>query len=275
VTERSEKPVIAASTYLNSAPLCYSFLHGSLREAVLFLPHAAPATCSELLRDGQVDAALIPVIEYQRIEGVAIVPGVAVVSRSEVQSVFLAARVPMERVRRVALDISSRTGAALTRIFFEHFLGRRVQYIPWPPDVDAMLSVADAALLIGDPALQVRYHRRDLLFYDYARLWREYTGKPLVFAFWAVRDDRWRRGTMVDFERAKEEGLGHRDQIIARYAEALHLPPEFLRRYLEESVAYDLDEEGVSGLALFYDLAHRVGVIGQVRPVRFLSVRRG
>jgi len=269
----TERLVIAASTYLNSAPLCYSFLYGSLREAVLFLPHTAPSTCGELLRDRQVDAALIPVIEYQRIEGVAVVPGVAVVSPHEVQSVFLASREPMERVRRVALDISSRTGAALTRIFFEHFLGRRVQYIPWPPDVDAMLSVADAALLIGDPALRVRYHRRDLRFYDYARLWRECTGKPLVFAFWAVRGERWGHGTGVDFRQAKEEGLRHRDWIVARYAEALELPPEFLRRYLDESVAYDLDEEGVSSLTLFYDLAHRVGVVSEVRPLRFLSVR--
>lgn len=265
--------MIAASTYLNSAPLCYSFLRGSLREAVLFLPHAAPSTCSELLRDGQVDAALIPVIEYQRVEGVAIVPGIAVVSRSEVQSVFLASREPLQRVRRVALDISSRTGAALTRIFFEHFFGRRVDYIPWPPDVDAMLSVADAALLIGDPALQVRYHRRDLRFYDYARLWRECTGMPLVFAFWAVREDRWKLGTRVDFQQAKEEGLRSRDRIVAQYAETLRLPPEFLWRYLEESVTYDLDEESVSGLALFYDLAHRVGVVSDVRPLRLLSVQ--
>ncbi len=265
-----KKPVIAASTYLNSAPLCYGFLHGSLRETVLFLPHVAPATCAELLRDGQVDAALIPAIEYQRIEGLVIVPGIAVASWGEVQSVFLAARQPIERVRRVALDISSRTGAALTRIFFEHFWGRRVEYIPWPPDVEAMLSVAEAALLIGDPALRVRFHRRDLLIYDYARLWRQFTGRPLVFAFWAVREDRLERGRAVDFWTAKEEGLRHRDRIVAHYAEALDLPPAFLQRYLEESVAYDLDEEGVSSLALFYDLAHRVGSVSGVRPVRFL-----
>ncbi|GBC76997.1 Chorismate dehydratase [bacterium HR08] len=274
MAERIERPVIAASTYLNSAPLCYSFLHGSLREAVLFLPHAAPSTCAELLRDGHVDAALIPVIEYQRIADAVIVPEVAVVSRYEVQSVFLASREPIERVRRVALDISSRTGAALTRIFFEHFMRRRVQYVPWPPDVDAMLSIADAALLIGDPALLVRYHRRDLRIYDYARLWREYTGKPLVFAFWAVREDRQEQGQRVDFHQAKVEGLRFRDRIVAHYAEVLRLPPEFLRQYLEESVTYDLDEEGLSGLMLFYDLAHRVGVVSAVRPLRFLSKLR-
>jgi chorismate dehydratase len=272
MAERTERPIVAASTYVNSAPLCYSFLHGSLREAVLFLPHAAPSTCSELLRDGRVDAALIPVIEYQRIEGVVVVPGIAVVSHREVQSVFLASREPIERVRRVALDLSSRTGAALTRIFFEHFLGRCVQYIPWPPDIDAMLAVADAALLIGDPALLVRYHRRDLRIYDYARLWREYTGKPLVFAFWAVREDRQQQGTAVDFWGARDEGWRYRDRIVERYAEALRLPPEFLRRYLEESVAYDLDEEGLASLRLFYDLAHRVGVLNDVRPLRFLPV---
>jgi predicted solute-binding protein len=118
----------------------------------------------------------------------------------------------------------------------------------------------------------VRYHRRDLRIYDYARLWREYTGKPLVFAFWAVREDRQQQGAAVDFWGARDEGWRYRDRIVERYAEALRLPPEFLRRYLEESVAYDLDEEGLASLRLFYDLAHRVGVLNDVRPLRFLPV---
>src|SRR5690349_19429294 len=100
---------IAASTYLNSAPLVYSFAQGALRRDYTFLGDAAPSRCAAMLGRGECEIALIPVIEYQRISGLQIIPEVAVASKKRVRSVLLATRGPLDAVRQVTLDPSSRT----------------------------------------------------------------------------------------------------------------------------------------------------------------------
>src|SRR5919106_6560924 len=105
---------LAASTYLNSAPLVWSFLHGSKRGSVDFID-AVPARCAQLLAESGVDAALVPVIEYQRIAGGALVPDVCVGSQKEVLSVVLVSKEQLENIRSVALDESSRTSATLVK----------------------------------------------------------------------------------------------------------------------------------------------------------------
>lgn len=265
-----DKPVITGSTYLNSAPLCYSFLRGAQRALCRFVPNTSPATCAELLRDGAVDAALIPAIDYQRMEGIALVPGVAVAADREVRSVFLASFKPLEEIETVALDISSRTSAALTRIFFQYFLGRQVQYLPWGPDLDEMLRVADGALIIGDPALCIRFHRRDLRLYDYAGLWYEFTGLPLVFALWGVRLDRWQKVQTVSFESARREGVERIPEIVDAAVHELKLPADYLRSYFTQCVVYDLDEQKRAALDRFYELAFELRLIPDRKELMFL-----
>ncbi|MFL6230632.1 MAG: MqnA/MqnD/SBP family protein, partial [Pyrinomonadaceae bacterium] len=142
---RQTAPRVAASSYLNSAPLIWSYTRGSRAASVELLTDAAPARCAEMLARGEVEAALVPVIEYQRLREVAVVPGVCVGARRAVRSVVLATRLDALRdVRRVALDESSRTSAALVRIIFREFLGHDVETVPRRPDVRAMLDVADA-----------------------------------------------------------------------------------------------------------------------------------
>jgi len=167
-------PSIAASSYLNAAPLCYSFVYGSMKDRCTFLSDEAPARCAELLADGRADAALIPVIEYERIPGLRIAPGACVASKRSVRSVLLASRVPIEQVRSVALDTSSRTSAALIQIILGRFYNLGVSYQPSPPILEQMLSKNDAALIIGDPAL--RLSGKDHRVFDIAGLWNE----PLV-----------------------------------------------------------------------------------------------
>lgn len=265
-----DKPVIAGSTYLNSAPLCYSFLRGAQRPLCHFIPNTSPATCAELLRDGEVDAALIPAIEYQRIEDIALVPGVAVAAHREVRSVFLASLKALEEIETVALDTSSRTSAALTRIFFQHFLRRQVRYLPWNPDLDEMLGVAHGALIIGDPALRIRFHRRDLRLYDYAGLWYEFTGLPLVFALWAVRRDRLEKVRTVSFEAARREGVEHIPEIIEAAVRELRLPADYLQSYFAQCVVYDLDEQKRAALDRFYELAFELRLIPNRKKLMFL-----
>lgn len=269
-------PSIAASSYLNAAPLCYSFVHGSQKDRCEFLSDEAPARCAELLAEGRADAALIPVIEYQRIPGLKIAPGACVASKGSVRSVLLASRVPINRVRLVALDTSSRTSAALIQIILKRFYDLAVSYRTSPPKLEDMLESNDAALIIGDPAMLI--DRSALYVYDLAEEWRKHTGLPFVFAFWAIRpdsatsfghgaaDDR-----LVDFMAAKLEGTTHANELADRYSERLGLPRDDLYSYLTEAISYDLDEESLEGLRLYYKLASEGGLIPEARDLVFLD----
>ncbi|HKY03563.1 MAG TPA: menaquinone biosynthesis protein [Blastocatellia bacterium] len=261
------KPYIAASSYLNAAPLCYSFIEGSQRDRCGFLSDAAPWRCAELLVQRRADAALIPVIEYQRIAGLKVAPGACVSSKKSVRSVILASRVPIDEVRRVALDTSSRTSAALIQIILSRFYGLEPEYSDAPPQIEEMLETSDAALMIGDPAMLV--DRARLHVYDLAEEWRKQTGLPFVFAFWAVRKDSqaWPGG--VDFIEAKLEGIAHAEEIAAAYEARLGLKKDDLITYLTENISYDLDPESLRGLRLYYDLARECGLIESVRELEF------
>jgi chorismate dehydratase len=261
------KPYIAASSYLNAAPLCYSFIRGEQKERVRFLSDAAPARCSELLAEGRADAGLIPVIEYQRIAGLKVAAGACVSSKDRVLSVVLASRVPIENVGSVALDTSSRTSAALTQIILGRFYSLSPSYRTSPPEIISMLESSDAALIIGDPAMLI--DRSRLHVYDLAEEWRKHTGLPFVFAFWAIRRDStaWPGG--VDFVEAKREGVAHTDQIAEEYSERLGLAKSDLVKYLTENISYDLDTESLRGLRLYYELARDCGLIKEARELVF------
>src|SRR5688572_27708993 len=152
--ERAGAPRVAASSYLNSAPLLWSFAHGARRVEVELLTDAAPSRCADLLARGEAEAALVPVIEYQRLPETSVVPGVCVGARAEVQSVVLVTRgKPLEDIGSVALDTSSRTSAALVEVIFREFVGSAPRLVPSAPNLTEMLRAHDAALLIGDPAM--------------------------------------------------------------------------------------------------------------------------
>jgi chorismate dehydratase len=269
------KPYIAASSYLNAAPLCYSFIHGEQKERCKFLSDAAPARCAELLAGGRADAALIPVIEYQRIPRLKIVPGACVASKASVRSVLLASRVPITDVRSVALDTSSRTSAALIQIILSRFYSLDPSYRTSPPNIQDMLEYDDAALIIGDPAMLI--NRSSLYVYDLAEEWRKHTGLPFVFAFWAVRadSDAWAdnqaasTSSRVDFLTAKREGLAHTIDLAETYSAQLGLPHDELVSYLTKNISYDLDDESLSGLKLYYELARERGLIEEARGLVF------
>jgi chorismate dehydratase len=266
------KPHVAASSYLNTAPLCFSFIHGEQKDRCRFLSNAAPSRCADLLAQGAADAALIPVIEYQRIIGLKAAPGACVASKGSVRSVVLASKVPIEQVRSVTVDDSSRTSAALIRIILGQFYGISPVYVSAPPRIDQMLESSDAALIIGDPAMLI--DRSALHVYDMAEEWRRHTGLPFVFAFWAVRAEPLSQDWSshgIDFEAAKQEGLAHLADIVAPYSSTLALPEDDLKTYLTRNISFDLDQECLSGLDLYYQLAHQCGLIGKPAEVIFLD----
>jgi len=263
-------PRVAASSYLNTAPLIWSFQSGSMRESVKLDTTAAPARCADLLANGRVDAALVPVIEYARMSDVAVVPGVCVGARRRVRSVVLVTkRARLEDVVTVALDTSSRTSAALMQIIFREFIGRCPTFAQAPPDVERMLAAHDAALVIGDPAMTIE--RSDVQMFDLATLWNQYTGLGFVFALWMVREEARVHLREIDWAAARDEGLKHREEIADKYAKTLALPRADLVSYLNENIRYELDDDLTAGLNLFYRLAHKHGLAPTAQELKTIS----
>ncbi len=264
-------PRVAASTYLNSLPLCYSFLSGSQRNQCDFVGDVAPARCADLLAAGEVDAALIPTIEVQRIPDLVLVPHIAVAAQEEVRSVLLVSRRPLAQARSIVLDQSSRTAAALTQILFRKFFRQEVSFENAPASLEQMLEVADAALLIGDPALKRAHSPGNLRVYDLARLWKNYTGYPFAFAVWAIRRAAIEACASVDFLTARQEGLANLAVMAAERACELELSVPYLLAYLTESIGYELTPEHLHGLNLFYRMALEIGLIDRIVPMNFVE----
>jgi chorismate dehydratase len=263
-------PRVAASSYLNTAPLIWSFARGRRRGEVELVTDTAPARCADMLARGQVEAALVPVIEYQRLPETAVVPGVCVGARREVHSVVLVTRgKSLDEVESVALSIESRTSAALIEIIFREFVGRAPRLEPFVPDLANMLERHDAALVIGDPAMT--FERESLRVYDMAALWREFTGLGFVFAMWMAHEGASGRVRAVNFAAARDEGLAAVEEIAADYERALGRPRAELIRYLTENISFELNEEMRAGLELYFQLAHKHGVIQSLRPLKFLG----
>jgi chorismate dehydratase len=259
---------LAASSYLNSAPLIWSFLHGTHRGSVDFV-EAVPSRCARLLAEQTVEGALIPVIEYQRIEGGTLVPNVCVGSRKEVLSVVLVSRdKQLEEISSVALDESSRTSATLVKVIFREFLDHEPRWTTTAPNVEEMLDKNDAALIIGDPGMGFR--RRGLNVWDMAGLWRQHTGLGFVFAMWMVRDDAVDRARAVDFSGARDEGVAHLEEIVASYENKIPMAVEDLRNYLTENIVFNVDESMEKGLGLYFELAFKHKLIDSVRKLRFI-----
>ena len=287
---------ISVVEFLNTAPLVWGFTDGPL-EGRYDLSFAVPSQCAEDLRAGRVDIGVIPSIEYQRIENLVILPGMAVAARREVRSILVVARRPIERVRRFALDVDSRSSIALVRLLCRGLWGIEPEFVDAAPDPAAMLADADAALLIGDPALRVRLkvdalagktpggegccggtedeqpvRGVDTLFvYDVAQQWREMTGLPCVLAVWAARRGVLTREVLADFAASKAYGLAHLGEIAEGAALKLDLPPRALEIYLRENIDYSLDDENLHGLDLFYRLAAGAHLIPQARPIEFAA----
>lgn len=252
---------LGAVSYLNSEPHVF----GLDQDPGFRLERDVPSRVARRLHAGEVDLGLIPSIEYA-FGHYAIVPGCAVASRGPVRSVGLFHRGPLEKVRRVALDTSSRTSVALARILLHERLGRSPQYVPMAPSLVDMLAVADAALLIGDPALDAEDRAPHL---DLGEEWRRVTGLPFVFAFWAGRPGAVSPAGVRRLREALAAGRGALDAIARDHARGDEALSAALESYLRSNIVYDLGEEEVAGLREFYRRAHALSLIPAVPELRF------
>ncbi len=270
---------ISAISYLNTAPLMWDFEHEpgrtKLREQ-FDVTYTIPSACAKALRDGTADIGIIPAAAYASIPGLVILPGVAIAARNAVRSILLVSNKPLDQVKSVAMDTSSMTSEALCKVLLEKWLGGRLEYAPMAPDLEKMLGACDAALLIGDPALLVD-RSRYVTTLDLAEEWRRFTGKPFVFAFWAVREDavaNLKPGLDLagTFQRSRDHGLepASLENIVREWAPRLKQNDHSVMSYLTESIHYFLDEACLDGLHLYYRYATEFGALSKIPELRFL-----
>lgn len=285
----SKKLVIAAIDFANPAPLMWDFEHAPLKDELLeryAIVSSMPSECARKLKDGSADIGLVPVAAYAQMPGAVIVPGCAIASLDHVRSILLVVKHKdgVQGVKRVALDTASITSATFTRIFFSKLWKTSPEFVQHAPDLEAMLQAADAALLIGDPALMALEEREAretrtgerLEYIDLAHEWRAWTGTPWVSAFWAVREAAFgaetvsRAQLVEDFQRSRDHGLTHIDALAQEWAGRVPVSEEVLRNYLTENIYYFLDDACLAGLNLFYRYAVECGALQAVPELRFL-----
>ena len=266
---------ISAISYLNTAPLMWDFEQGSAGRE-FDVSYTLPSACARALEAGTADIGIIPAAAYSQVPGLMALPGVAIASRRPVRSILLVSRVPVEQIRTVALDTSSMTSVALTKILFEKWLHGGRTFTSMAPNIEEMLAHHDAALVIGDPALQI--DRSRYLTLDLAEEWIRYTGKPFVFAFWAVRQDALREAAPSQdlaavFQQSRDHGLepASLDQIARQWAPRLALNQTEVRSYLTENIYYYLDPLCLEGLQLFYRYAAEIGALPAAPEICFLA----
>lgn len=287
---------ISIVQYLNTAPLVWGFTNGPL-QGKYDLSFTVPSQCAEDLRSGRADVAIIPAIEYQRIPALAILPDMAIASKNQVRSLLIVAKKPIEQVKAFALDSSSRSTQVLTRILCAEKWHIAPQFVEALPDLPEMLQHADAALLIGDPALRISLGiekeswpgspgqtvcqaatlsitSSELLYvYDVVAEWRALTGLPAVLAVWACMRELATAELTADFLASRDFGLARLGKISYEASQDLELPQRALESYLRDNIDYSLDAENRRGLELYFEYAARLGLIAQAGPIHWAAAK--
>lgn len=250
------KPVrLGAVDYLNARPLVYGL---ELRPefALQFDP---PSKCAALLHEGSIDIGMIPSIEYLRGPEYCAVPDMAIVSEGPVASVSLFTTKPINEVRTIAADTSSRTSNALLRVLCRERFGIEPELAPMAPRPLEMLRRCDAALVIGDAALFFDHQGAGAGKMDLGEQWTAMTGLPFVWAFWAGRPRALRAGHLEHLAQARDEGVAASDEVAAAYCGAERA--EIGKRYLRDNIRYDWGPRELEGLRAYYELAFRNGLV--------------
>ena len=288
---------ISIVQYLNTAPLVWGFTNGPL-QGKYDLSFTVPSQCAEDLRTGRADVAIIPAIEYQRIADLVVLPDISIASKQQVRSLLIVAKKPLEQVRRFALDRSSRSTQALTRILCAEKWKIAPEFSEAAPDLQEMLHGSDAALVIGDPALRISLGiendswtgsagqtvcqaatlgitSAELLYvYDVVTEWRSMTGLPAVLAVWAARREVATPELTGDFIASRDYGTLRIPEICFDAARELELPARALESYLQRNIDFSLDDENCRGLQLYFEHAAKLGLIPQAKPLEWAAAKR-
>jgi chorismate dehydratase len=254
----------------------WNFEHGPRREELrrhFDVEYTIPSLCAQKLAENSADIGIIPVAAYTTVPDLRILSDVAIASKRAVRSILLVSTKPLDQIRTVALDTSSRSSAALIQVLFAKHWRREVRFAPADPQLDEMLAKHDAALLIGDPALLV--DRSRYLTWDLAEEWRNLTVKPFVFAFWAIRSGAKTNEDLAHigeiFGASRDEGLRHIEELADEWSDRLTLPREVIVQYLSENIHYRLDQDCIAGMQLFFRYAADLKILPPAPELRILN----
>lgn len=256
---------IGAVGYLNARPLTWALDRDPGRWTIRY---DLPSVCASLLQAGEVDLGLTPSIEYLHAPDYRFVPGIGIGSRGAVTSVALFAKKPMADVRDIALDTSSRTSVALTRVLCHDWFKIAPAFVPQGPSLEEMTAAHDAALLIGDPALEADPAALGLTKIDLGEAWLAMTGLPFVFAAWTGRAGAVGPDDVQALQNARDEGVANIAAIAAEYAPNDPARAARAAVYLRDNVRYGLGPDERAGLQLFLDRAAALG-LARRRDVEF------
>ena len=256
---------VCAVNFLNTTPLVWGMLYGPQR-GLFDLEFRLPSECADAIASGAADIGLVPTFELMR-QNLEVLPGAGIACHGPVRSILLVTAKPPAEVRTLAADSSSRSSVELARIILERKYGARPGVSQHAPDLEAMLDSADAALIIGDPALRIEPSQLPYQVLDLGAEWVEMTGHPMVFAVWAAR-----KGVADDsVARALHDscrfGLNHLDEIIEAEARQREFEPDFVRQYLTRHIVHALGPRDYQGMRLFLEVAAgKAWDVAAVRP---------
>ena len=252
--------------YLNARPLAFGLDRHPERFALRF---DVPATCARLLHEGAIDVGTVPSIEYLRGEDLSVVPDIAIGCDGPIESVAIFSTTPIERVRTLALDATSRTSVTLAQVLCARHFGIGPEMRAMPQDPAAMLQACDAAVVIGDAALFFDHEAAGAEKLDLGHAWQAYTGLPFVFAFWAGRPGGVASGDIDFLRAARDAAVAAPDVVSAAFFPADPVRAARGTRYLRDNVKYGLSDRQIEGTTRFFREAAELGLVPAFRDLRF------
>jgi chorismate dehydratase len=282
---------VAAINFLNPAPLMWDFEHPPLAAELAqryTLHYTQPSLCADELLAARADLGLIPIASLT--PDLAIVPGCTIASLNEVRSIQLIVKSPntksphtLRTIKTIAADTASRSSLAYAEILFRKFLNTRPTFLPAAADPIAMLQQADAAILIGDPALLALESREAIegkigpcQWHDLAHEWHTRTNLPWVAAVWAVRPEALSPSNLTaaqlteDLEASRNHGLLNIETLVEQWSPRIAIPPNTIRHYLSSNIHYVLNTDCVRAIERFRQYAAEVDVLPPLPHLRFL-----
>lgn len=250
------RPRVCAVSFLNTTPLVWGMLHGPQR-GLFDVEFRIPAACADALASGAADIGIVPSFELTR-QHLQVIPGAGIACRGAVRSILLICSKPASEIRTLAADSSSRTSVQLARVILERRFHASPAILPHAPYLDSMMAVADAALIIGDPALHLDPSKLPYFVYDLGAEWVEWTGLPMVFAVWAGRREAIDAGVERAFRESCRYGRERIEEIVTAESERRRFDPELVRQYLTRHIVHELGEREYEGMERFLSYAREL-----------------